>query len=312
MDRAESRLSGPAPMRSMWTGTISLSLITIPVRLFAATGPREITFHQVHKGDGGRVSLRRVCSACGAEVPYADIAKGHELPTGATLVLTDDELADHARTLAHEIEILQFAPADQVDPVMRARSYYLEPQPAGARSYVVLREALARSGNVAIAHLAMRQRERLAALRPRDAVLVIETLRWPDEMRIPEFAFLGHDIQVSSSELSIATSLIREMTTDFEPGRHRDHDREAIEELLAAKIQRRDIVWPTAGQQVAGKAAGLSQALRASLLAARAARAERGSANANPRQGKRQRHVELTGTTTPARPGRPASQPRKG
>ena len=282
MGHTEPHRSGPAPMRSMWTGTISLGMVTIPVRLFAATGPRKITFHQVHKSDGGRVRLRRVCSACGAEVPYADIARGHELPTGATLVLTDDELADYARTLAHEIEILQFAPADQVDPVMRARSYYLEPRPAGARSYVLLREALARSGNVAIAHLALRQRERLAALRPRDAVLVIETLRWPDELRTPEFAFLGHDIQVSSSELSVATSLVREMATDFEPGRHRDHDREALEELLAAKTERHDIVWPAGGQQVAGKPAGLSQALRASLVAARAARAERGKPAPTP------------------------------
>ncbi len=267
-------------MRSMWTGAICFGMVNIPVKLHAATGQREVAFRQVHKGDGGRITLRRVCSACGAEVPDAEVARGHELPTGGMVVLTDEDLADLPLATAHRIEILHFAPAHQVDPVMRAKSYYIEPEPAGARSYVLLREALARSRNVAVAHVALRHRQRLAVLRARNGVLVIETLLCPDEVRVPEFAFLNEDIDVASSELRIAASLIGAMTADFEPGLYRDGYRDALEELVMAKAGRREIVWPTGGQEVAGRPAGLADALRASLAEARARRAERDSASA--------------------------------
>jgi len=261
----------------MWTGTISFGMVRIPVKLYAATEQREVAFRQVHKGDGGRIMLRRVCSACGREVPYAEVAKGHELPTGGIVVLTDEDLADLPLASAHQIEILQFAPAGQVDPIMRATSYYLEPEPAGARPYVLLREALARSGNVAVVHVALRQRKRLAVLRARDGVLVIETLLWPEETRIPEFAFLDREIDVGSNELGLTTSLIGAMTADFEPGRYPDGYRGALEEVVTAKAERGEVVWPTGGQEVAGRPAGLAEALRASLAAARA---ERGRAGA--------------------------------
>jgi DNA end-binding protein Ku len=263
----------------MWKGAISFGMVRIPVKLYAATQQCDMAFRQVHKEDGGPITLRRVCSACGGQVPYAEVARGHELATGGMVVLTDEDLADLPLATTHRIEILQFAPASQVDPVLRARSYYLEPEPAGARSYVLLREALARSGNVAVAHVALRQRERLALLRARDGVLVIETLLWPDEVRIPEFAFLDRDIDVGSSELRMAASLIGAMTADFEPGLYRDAYRDALEELVLAKAGRREVVWPAAGQEVEGRPAGLAEALRASLAAARATRAERGRAS---------------------------------
>lgn len=267
-------------MRSIWTGVISIGMVQIPVKMYAATGQREVAFRQVHKDDGGRITLRRVCSACGADVPYAEIAKGHELPTGGMVVLTAEDLADLPLATAHQIEVLQFAPAHQVDPAMRATSYYLEPEPVGARSYVLLREAIARSGNVAVAHVALHQRQRLAVLRVREGILVIDTLLCPDEMRIPEFAFLAQDIDVASNELRIAASLIVAMTADFEPGLYRDGYRDALKELVTAKAERREVIWPTGGQEVAGRPAGLAEALRASLAAARAGRAEHHSASA--------------------------------
>jgi DNA end-binding protein Ku len=262
-------------MRSMWTGAICIGIVRIPVRLHAATGQREIALRQVHKGDGGRITLRRVCSGCGAEVPYAEVARGHELPTGGIVVLTDEDLADLPLATSRQIDILQFAPAHQVDPILRDRSYYIEPEPASARAYALLQEALARSGKVAVAHLALRHRQRLAVLRGRDGVLVIETLVCPDEVRTPEFAFLGQDLDLVSSELRMAASLIGAMTADFEPGLYRDGCRDALHELVTAKAQRREIVWPAGGQEVAGRPAGLAEALRASLAAARARRDER-------------------------------------
>src|SRR5258708_25083582 len=163
---------------------------------------------------------------------------------------------------------------------MGERSYYIEPEPAGARPYVLLRDALARSRNVAVAHVALRQRQRLAALRARDGVLVIETLLCPDEVRIPEFAFLGQDIDVAPSELRTAASLISAMTADFEPGVHRDGYRDALEELVTAKAQRHEVVWPSGGQQVAGPPAGLAGAPRAGRAAAPAKPAARHRARA--------------------------------
>ena len=267
-------------MRSIWAGAISFGLVVIPVKLYAATEQRDITFRQVHRKDGARIQFRRVCTLDGEEVPYSDIAKGYELPTGDMVVLTDEDLADLPLATAHRIEILHFAPAHQVDPVMRAKSYYIEPEPAGARSYVLLREALARSRNVAVAHVALRHRQRLAVLRARNGVLVIETLLCPDEVRVPEFAFLNEDIDVASSELRIAASLIGAMTADFEPGLYRDGYRDALEELVNAKARRREVVWPSGGQEVAGHPAGLAEALRASLAAARASQAGRDKASA--------------------------------
>jgi DNA end-binding protein Ku len=267
-------------MRSMWKGAICFGMVRIPVKLHAATGQREVAFRQVHARDGGRITLRRVCSACGAEIPYAEVARGHELPTGGMVVLTDEDLAGLPLVTAHQIEILQFAPAHQVDPVMRARSYYLEPEPAGARSYVLLREALTRSRSVAVAHAALRRRQRPAVLRARDGVLVIDTLLCPDDVRVPEFAFLNEDIDVASSELRMAASLIGAMTADFEPGRYREGYRDALEELVMAKAGRQEVVWPAGEQEVAGRPAGLAEALRASLAAARAGRGDRGRASA--------------------------------
>src|SRR5258707_7734372 len=204
MCRSHVRREGRGAMRSVWTGTICLGMVRIPVKLHAATGQREVAFRQVDRDDGGQITLRRVCSACGAEGPYAEVARGHELPTGGMVVLTDEDMADLPLATSRQIEILQFAPAHQVDPVMRARSYYIEPEPAGARPYVLLRDALARSRNVAVAHVALRQRQRLAALRARDGVLVIETLLSPYEARRPHFAFHGKDIDVGRSVFSRA------------------------------------------------------------------------------------------------------------
>lgn len=257
-------------MHSMWKGAISFGLVTIPVKLYAATEQREVAFRQVHRADGGRIRFRRVCSACGEEVPFAEVAKGYELPAGEVVVVTDDDLAELPLPTARSIEVLNFTPAEQVDPILWARSYYLEPEPSGARAYVLLRDALERSGKVAVARVALRQRETLAALRTRDGVLVLEALLWPDEVRAPEFEFLDQDIEVRTQELKLAASLISSMTVDFDPSQYRDDYRGALEELVAAKAAGRDVVRPE--PRHAGRPVSLADALEASLAAAREAR----------------------------------------
>jgi DNA end-binding protein Ku len=257
-------------MRSIWKGTISFGLVTIPVKVYSATEQRDITFRQVHRADGGQIKFRRVCSACGEEVPYVDVAKGYPLPTGEMVVLTDDDLAGLPLPTGRTIEVLQFTPAEQIDPILFAKSYYLEPEAAGIRPYVLLRAALERSGRVAVVKMALRQRESLATLRVREGVFVLETMLWPDEVRPPDFPFLDEDIGVRAQELKMAASLIDTMTGDFDPAEYRDEYREALEQLIETKISGQEAVRPPEAPGEAVPAEDLIAALRASVEAAKA------------------------------------------
>ncbi len=265
-------------MRSMWKGAISFGLVMIPVKLYAATEQKDISFRQVHRADGGRIRFRRVCSVCGEEVAYEDVAKGYELPSGEMVILTDEDMAELPLPTTRNIEVLNFTPADQLDPILYNRSYYVEPDATGTRAYVLLRDALEQSGKLAIAQVALRQRESLATLRTRDGVLVLETLLWPDEVRAADFPFLDDDIEVRSQELTMAESLIDSMTVDFEPGDYRDGYREALAELVHAKADGRDVVQPEEAGEPEAEPTSLADALQASLAAAMGGRGGSGGA----------------------------------
>jgi DNA end-binding protein Ku len=256
-------------MRSMWKGAVSFGLVMIPVRLYTATETKDIAFRQVHREDGGRIRFRRFCTIDDTEVPYEDVAKGYELPDGEIVILTEEDMAELPLPTTKNIEVVQFCPADQLDPILFNRSYFLEPEAVGARAYSLLREALEQSGKIAIAQVALRQRESLAILRARDGVLVLETLLWPDEVRETEFAFLDDDIEVRPQELRMASSLIDSMTIDFDPDEYHDDYREALQEVVSAKIEGREILQPEPGAEVASQPSSLADALRASLAAAK-------------------------------------------
>jgi DNA end-binding protein Ku len=222
-------------MRSVWRGAVSFGLVSIGVKLYSATEDKDIRFHQVHATDGGRVKYKRVCSIDGEEVEYRDIAKGYELPDGQVVILTDEDFEDLPLSTRREIEVLEFVDQDEIDPIMFEKTYYLEPDGPAARPYVLLRDALENAGQVAITKIAIRQRESLAALRVRDGVLVLHTMRWPDEIRRPDFAFLDEDITVRPQELKMAEALIGSMTGTFDPAEYTDDYREALTALLEAK-----------------------------------------------------------------------------
>jgi DNA end-binding protein Ku len=259
-------------MHSMWKGAVSFGLVMIPVKLYAATEQKDIAFRQVHREDGGRIRFRRFCSIEDVEVPYEDVAKGYELPGGEIVILTEEDMAELPLPTTRSIEVVQFTPAEQLDPILLNRSYYVEPEPAGVRAYCLLRDALEDSGKIAIAQVALRQRESLAILRVRDDVLVLETLLWPDEVRVPAFGFLDDDIEVRPQELRMAGSLIESMTVDFDPDEYHDSYREALQELVNAKIEGREVVQPEEEEQPTGETSSLADALRASLAAARGGR----------------------------------------
>ena len=223
-------------MRSIWRGAVSFGLVSIGVKLYSATEDKDIRFHQVHATDGGRVKYKRVCSIDGEEVEYRDIAKGYELPDGQVVILTDEDFDDLPLSTRREIEVLEFVDQDEIDPIHFEKTYYLEPEGPAARPYVLLRRRAGerRPGRD---HQDRHPPAGVAgrAARAATASWSLHTMRWPDEIRTPDFAFLDEDISVRPQELKMAEALIASMTGEFDPSEFTDDYREAMTALLEAK-----------------------------------------------------------------------------
>jgi DNA end-binding protein Ku len=260
-------------MRAIWKGALAFGMVSIPVRLYTATEDRDVSFHQVHDEDAGRVRYHRVCEVCSKEVAFADLAKGFVLPSGETVMLTDDDFASLPLPTTKTVELVAFVPVDQVDPLALARGYYLEPEPAGRKPYELLRAALDRTKRVGLAKIAIRTKEALAVLRPRGEVLVLQTMVWPDEVRKAQFDVLDREVSVSDAELTMADTLIEAMSSDFTPEAYHDGYREALLSVIEAKTAGSDVVAPPEAAEPA-PAVDLITALQASVEAAKAARGE--------------------------------------
>ncbi len=259
-------------MRSIWKGSISFGLVSIGVKLYTATEERDVSFHQVRRTDGSRVRYKRVAEADGEEVAYADIAKGYQLSSGDTVILTDEDFADLPLPTARVVDVLQFVPYEQIDPIYFARSYYLEPEKNAVKPYVLLRDALDSSAQVGLVKVAIRNREQLATLRVRNGVIVLETMIWPDEVREAEFGFLDTEVDVRPQEQAMAESLVASMSGDFDPSEYADDYREALQKVIDAKVEGREIVETEQPQPSAGNVVDLMSALKASVEAAKAGR----------------------------------------
>lgn len=261
-------------MRSIWKGTVSFGLVSIGVRLYSATEEKDVSFHQVRRSDGSRIRYRRVAEADGQEVAFGEIAKGYELPSGDTVVLTDEDFKDLPLPTAKTVDVLQFVPAEQIDPIYFARSYYLEPEQNALKPYLLLRDALVDSEMVGVVKVAIRNREQLATLRVREGVIVLETMVWPDEVRTPDFAFLDSDLTLRPQERQMAASLVDSMAGDFDPAAFSDDYRAALQQVIDAKVEGRQVVEPESAQPTAGNVVDLMAALRASVEAAKRSRGE--------------------------------------
>lgn len=223
-------------MRSMWKGSVAFGLVNVPVKLYAATEDHDVRFHQVHAADGGRVKMVRTCSIDGQPIPYADLAKAYETPSGEIVVMQDEDFENLPVAGKREIEVLEFVPSDQVDPMLFDRSYYLEPESRSLKPYVLLREALRETERTALVRVVLRQKTQLAALRVRDDVIVLQTMLWPDEVRRPAFDVLDDDVEVRPQELTMASSLIDSLSGDFDAEAYHDEYREALLAVIDAKI----------------------------------------------------------------------------
>ena len=282
-------------MRSIWKGSISFGLVSIGVKLYAATEERDVSFHQVRRTDGSRIRYKRVAEADGEEVSYADIAKGYQLPGGETVVLTDEDFADLPLPTARVVDVLQFVPTEQIDPIYFAKSYYLEPEKNAVKPYVLLRDALDSSGQAGLVKVAIRNREQLATLRVREGVIVMETMIWPDEVREPGFGFLDSDVDLRPQERQMAESLVASMSGDFDPSEYTDDYREALQQVIDAKVEGREIVETEDRQPSTGNVVDLMSALKASVEAAKKGRAAAASTTSS-------------GTASARVPGEPAAE----
>ena len=200
-----------------------------------------VFFHQVHDADGGRIRYQRKCEVCGKVVDYAHIDKAYD-DGDRTVILTDDDLTSLPEEKSREIDVVEFVPSDQLDPIMFGRSYFLEPASKSVKSYALLRRTLEDTSRTAIVHFALRQKSRLAALRVRGDVLLLQTLLWDDEVREAKFASLDEKVTISAKELEMSEALVKSFEADFDPARFTDDYQDQLKELIEAKLEKGDAV----------------------------------------------------------------------
>ncbi|MCY7343067.1 MAG: Ku protein [Pseudonocardia sp.] len=267
-------------MRAMWSGAVSFGLVSVPIKLYSATTNHDIRFHQVHAADGGRIKYKRTCSIDGQEVEYADIVKGYETPDGELITLNDEDLDSLPAASGHEIDVIEFVPADQIDPLLFDKSYYLEPETKAAKPYALLREALVQTDRMAVVRVALRQRESIALLRVRGKAIVLQTMLWPDEVREPEFDILDADVELRPQELTMAASLVESLGADFDPSQFHDEYRDAVEEMIERKRTTGDSRPAPVAEKPADEGDSMTDllsALQASVEAARAKASDDGT-----------------------------------
>lgn len=252
----------------MWSGAISFGLVNVPVKLYSASSSHDLSLHQVHDKDGGRIRYQRKCEVCGEVVAYEHIDKSYE-EDGKVVVLTDEELASLPAESSKEIQVLEFVPTDQIDPLMLGDAYYLEPDPKAAKPYALLRSTLEQAERTAVVKYALRQRTRLGVLRVRDDLMVLQSLLWPDELRQPEFSGRA-DMKVTAAEQKMANALVEQLSEDFHPDAYVDDYQVQLRELIEAKLASGDTtevpaVQPAAEGEPGGEVIDLMAALQASL-----------------------------------------------
>lgn len=258
-------------MRSIWKGSIAFGLVNVPIKVYAATETHDVSLHQVHDEDKGRIRYKRVCEF-GHEVEYADIQRAFD-DGDKTVVLTADDFKQLPEEQSHEVEVLEFVPVEQVDPMMFEKTYYLEPDSRSPKAYVLLRETLAKTDRLAIVHFTLRQKTRLGVLRVHDEVILLQGLLWGDEVRAADFTTLDTSVKVSANELKMSSSLVESMSTDFDPDRYTDSYQEELQQLIDAKLEAGDDIdtEKTFGEQddedddEGGDVLDLMAALRASV-----------------------------------------------
>jgi len=289
--------------RSIWTGTISFGLVTVPVKMYSAVSRKTVRFHQLNKTTGSRIQMRRVDPSTGDEVAYEDIVKGYELSPDRYVLIEPDELESLDPKKTKTIDILDFVDLAEIDPIFYDHPYYLAPGAGGAKPYRLLLEAMRETGKVGVAKVVIRSKEQLVALRPMEGdILGMATMIFADEVvdprRIDELPEEG-DVEVNDRELAIAKQLVESLADQFEPGKYRDTYREEVLGLIERKAAGEKIAVQPQVEEPA-PVPDLMAALKASLDAVRSdGDGDADGAAAKPKKAKK----------APARKAR-ASKPR--
>ncbi|MFD5183896.1 Ku protein [Streptomyces sp. NPDC058372] len=291
-------------MQSIWNGAISFGLVSIPVKLANATVNHAISFRQIHLEDGGRIRYRKVCEVEEKEVPSAEIGKGYEDADGSIVPITEEDLASLPLPTTRTIDIVAFVDSERIDPLQMGNAYYLMVNGApAAKPYALLREALKRSQRVAIAKFALRGRERLGMLRVVDDVIAMHTLHWPDEIRSPQEAAPEADVTVRDAELDLADALM-DTLGDVDLDSLHDDYREAVEEMVAAKVEGREPAHEEEPAEGKGTVIDLMSALESSVREARRSRGEDGEETEDEGEGEEKgKDAEVTSLSSRRKKG---------
>jgi DNA end-binding protein Ku len=269
----------------MWKGVVSFGMVSIPIRLYNATeSTAKVSFRQLCPEHHSPISYKRWCAEGDHEVTYSEIQRGYEVGKDRYVIIDDKDLDNLPLPTAHSIDIEEFVPTDDVEPGLYFNNaYYMEPEDLGKKPYQLLRKALEATGRMAIAKIALRDREHLAALHPNGAGLLMNTLHWPDEIRSTEgLKGIDSDVKINPKELEMAKALIESLADSFDPSRYKDNYREAVMKVVQAKIEGEVIEAPSAPQTA--KVMDLMEALRASVEQAKKSRASRDKPAAETRR----------------------------
>ncbi|PWH07577.1 Ku protein [Brachybacterium endophyticum] len=228
-------------MRAIWSGEITFGLVNVPVKLYGATRSHDVSFHQVHDEDQGRIRYERRCDVCGRVIDYDHIEKAYA-EGDKTVVLSDEELESLPAEESDEIDVVQFIPGDQVDAILLGTAYVLEPVGRSPKSYVLLRRTLENSDRTAIVTFTLRTKTRLGVLRSRGNLLTLQTMRWPEDIQEVDFPSARKRPKISAKELDMAGALVDQFSGDFEPEKYGDEYQEQLHELLEDKLEQGDAV----------------------------------------------------------------------
>src|SRR6186997_2542752 len=236
-------------MRAIWKGSISFSLVNIPISLYPATRREQLTFRLLRRTDLSPVNYKRVAEADGKEVPWEEIVKGYEYEKGKFVVLKEEDFQRVDIEATQTVDIERFVELEEVNPVFFHKPYYMEPQKGGDKAYVLLREALRASGKIAIAKVVIKTRQHLAAVKPQEKGLMLELMHFATELLDVDEFKVPATKEVGKKELQMAGALIDSMSDEWKPEEYVDEYREALEKLIEEKVERGDKALPKTGRK---------------------------------------------------------------
>lgn len=280
--------------RALWRGTISFGMVTIPVKLFTATESQDISFRQLHAADNSPIKLVRRCSSDGKDLETDEIVKGYEYAKDRYILVDESDLEKLPIPSKHTIELTAFVASEEIDPVFYEKSYHVEPEELGRKPFALLVKALEEKKLNAVGKIAIRTKERLCSLRPRNGSLMLETLFYSDEIKPPDFE--TPEVKVSEAEMKVAYALIDLLHEPFDPTKYRDEYREGLMSIIEAKLEGHEFVAPEE-PAAAAPAVDLMAALRASV---EAAKKRKGEAEPSPAQKREQAKPARARKKTPA------------